>query len=55
MQFQEAVRKKLWLTDELTKDLRETFGEDDDSVILSKIENKEGIIQSIKDFLGKGK
>jgi sporulation protein YhbH len=37
------------------KDLRESFGEDDDKVILSKIENKEGIIQSIKDFLGKGK
>ena len=37
------------------KDLRESFTEDDDTVILSKIENKEGIIQSIKDFLGKGK
>ena len=37
------------------KDLRESFGETDESVILSKIENKEGIIQSIKDFLGKGK
>ncbi|MGE4233660.1 MAG: DUF444 family protein [Bacteriovoracia bacterium] len=37
------------------KDLVENFGEKHDSVILSKIENKEGIIQSIKDFLGKGK
>ena len=37
------------------KDLTEGFGEKDDRVILSKIENKDGIIQSIKDFLGKGK
>jgi len=37
------------------KDLREHFGEAHDSVILSRIENKEGILQSIKDFLGKGK
>lgn len=37
------------------KDLRETFTPEDESVILSKIENKEGIIQSIKEFLGRGK
>lgn len=37
------------------KDLIEHFGRDHASVILSKIENKEGILQSIKDFLGKGK
>jgi sporulation protein YhbH len=37
------------------KDLKEQFGADHESVILSKIENKEGILQSIKDFLGKGK
>ncbi len=37
------------------KDLREHFGNQHQSVILSKIENKEGILQSIKDFLGKGK
>ncbi len=37
------------------KDLREHFGNQHDSVILSKIENKEGILHSIKDFLGKGK
>lgn len=37
------------------KDLRDTFGESDEQVILSRIENKEGIIQSIKDFFGKGK
>jgi len=37
------------------KDLKEAFGSDHESVILSKIENKEGILQSIKDFLGKGK
>ena len=37
------------------KDLKEHFGTEHDSVILSKIENKEGILASIKDFLGKGK
>lgn len=37
------------------KDLKEHFGTEHESVILSKIENKEGILQSIKDFLGKGK
>jgi uncharacterized protein len=37
------------------KDLREHFGVSHDSVILSKVENKDGILQSIKDFLGKGK
>jgi sporulation protein YhbH len=37
------------------KDLKEHFGNDHDSVTLSKIENKEGILQSIKEFLGKGK
>ncbi len=37
------------------KDLAEHFGKKHDSVILSKIENKDGILQSIKDFLGKGK
>ena len=36
------------------KDLREHFGDSDD-VILSEIKNKEAIMQSIKDFLGKGK
>jgi uncharacterized sporulation protein YeaH/YhbH (DUF444 family) len=37
------------------KDLREAFPANDDAVILSKIENKEGIMTSIKEFLGKGK
>jgi uncharacterized sporulation protein YeaH/YhbH (DUF444 family) len=37
------------------KDLKEQFGPNHEDVILSKIENKEGILQSIKDFLGKGK
>ncbi|MBI4924371.1 MAG: DUF444 family protein, partial [Bdellovibrio sp.] len=37
------------------KDLREHFGPEHEFVILSKVENKEGILQSIKDFLGKGK
>jgi sporulation protein YhbH len=37
------------------KDLKEHFGQQHESVILSRVENKEGILQSIKDFLGKGK
>ena len=37
------------------KDLLENFGKESDSVICSRIENKDGILQSIKDFLGKGK
>ena len=37
------------------KDLKEHFGTDHEAVTLSKVENKEGILQSIKDFLGKGK
>ncbi|MBF0205698.1 MAG: DUF444 family protein [Oligoflexia bacterium] len=37
------------------KDLSERYGERSDKVILSKIKNKEGILDSIKDFLGKGK
>ncbi len=37
------------------KDLLGFFGENEDSLILSRIENKEGILQSIKEFLGKGK
>ncbi|MCC7443107.1 MAG: DUF444 family protein [Bdellovibrionales bacterium] len=37
------------------KDLVEKFGSQHESVLLSKIENKDGILQSIKDFLGKGK
>ena len=36
------------------KDLKKEFG-DDDRVITSKIENKDKILDSIKDFLGKGK
>jgi len=37
------------------KDLLEVFGPEAEEVILSRIENKDGILQSIKDFLGKGK
>ena len=37
------------------KDLREYFGPHHEEMILSKIENKDGILQSIKDFLGKGR
>jgi uncharacterized sporulation protein YeaH/YhbH (DUF444 family) len=37
------------------KDLRESFPAESEDVILSKIENKEGIMASIKEFLGKGK
>jgi len=37
------------------KDLNTGFGQDNEEVILSKIKNKEAILDSIKDFLGKGK
>ena len=37
------------------KDLNTGFGQENDEVILSKIKNKEAILDSIKDFLGKGK
>jgi uncharacterized sporulation protein YeaH/YhbH (DUF444 family) len=37
------------------KDLSAKYGTDDDSVILSKIKDKEAILDSIKEFLGKGK
>ncbi|MBN19949.1 MAG: hypothetical protein CL678_01590 [Bdellovibrionaceae bacterium] len=37
------------------KDLIENFGESHEEVILSRIENKDGILNSIKDFLGRGK
>lgn len=37
------------------KDLRDKFGEKNESIILSQIENRDAILKSIKDFLGKGK
>ncbi|GMV43190.1 MAG: hypothetical protein AMXMBFR64_49060 [Myxococcales bacterium] len=37
------------------KDLHEHFDEDDENIITSEIKNKDAIMQSIKDFLGKGK
>jgi len=37
------------------KDLAAVFGETHEDVILSKIKSKEHILESIKDFLGKGK
>jgi len=37
------------------KDLKDRFGEPNDNLILSKIEGKDKIIDSIKTFLGKGK
>lgn len=37
------------------RDLIETYGMQHESLLLSKIENKDGILASIKDFLGKGK
>lgn len=37
------------------KDLNQKYGSDHDEVILSKIKNKEAILDSIKEFLGKGK
>ncbi len=36
------------------KDLKGKFGTDHESIILSKIKNKEAILDSIQDFLGKG-
>ncbi|MBT6325115.1 MAG: DUF444 family protein [Bdellovibrionales bacterium] len=37
------------------KDLHAKYGDDSDRIILSKIKNKDAILDSIKDFLGKGK
>ncbi|MCB9092287.1 MAG: DUF444 family protein [Halobacteriovoraceae bacterium] len=37
------------------KDLQAAYGNNSDEVILSKIKNREAILDSIKDFLGKGK
>lgn len=37
------------------KDLVERFGSEHEKVILSRIENKDGILASIKEFLGKGR
>ena len=37
------------------KDLYNKYGEKNEKVILSKIKNKEAILSSIRDFLGKGK
>lgn len=37
------------------KDLNENFGKDHEKLVMSKIENKDGIMDSIKEFLGKGK
>ena len=37
------------------KDLTAKYGADNEKLTLSKIKNKEGILDSIKDFLGKGK
>lgn len=37
------------------KDLSAKYGKEADKVILSKIKNRDGILDSIKDFLGKGK
>ncbi len=36
------------------KDLLSEYGEDAEQVVLSKIKNKEGILDSIKEFLGRG-
>jgi len=41
-------------TGQFLVDLKETYA-DDERVALSKIENKDGIYQSIKDFLGRGR
>ena len=36
------------------KDLKIRFGTEHENIILSKIQNKDAILQSIRDFLGKG-
>ena len=41
-------------TGQFLVDLKEAYAEDE-RVALSKIENKEGVYQSIKDFLGRGR
>src|SRR6266704_351746 len=41
-------------TGQFLVDLKESFA-DDERVALSKIENKDGILESIKDFLGRGR
>ncbi len=42
-------------TGQFYKDLIDEFGENNDDVILSRIEDRDAILDSIKDFLGKGK
>lgn len=37
------------------KDLKDKFGDDGERIIMSQIENRDAILNSIKDFLGKGK
>lgn len=37
------------------KDLLEVYGNDHEQMALSRIENKEGVLASIKDFLGRGR
>lgn len=37
------------------KDLKEKFKEEEEQIIISQIENRDAILGSIKDFLGKGK
>ncbi|MCX7977663.1 MAG: DUF444 family protein, partial [Bdellovibrionaceae bacterium] len=37
------------------KDLQKEFGEDHEQIILSQIESRDKILDSIKDFLGRGK
>jgi len=41
-------------TGQFLVDLKEAYAEDQ-RVALSKIENKDGVYQSIKDFLGRGR
>jgi uncharacterized sporulation protein YeaH/YhbH (DUF444 family) len=40
---------------EYIRSLRSAFGEDDQRVVLSEIQDEEAIYDSIKEFLGKGK
>jgi hypothetical protein len=42
-------------TDFILRDLKEKFGPEHEQLLTSKIESRDRILDSIKDFLGKGK
>jgi hypothetical protein len=47
--------KSAYGSGQFKKDLDEKFGKDDDRIITSEIRDREGIYDSIRDFLGKGR